>query len=40
MLENRELREICGPEREKMIRVEDKILVRSFTKYYYSDDEI
>jgi hypothetical protein len=37
MLENRELREICGAEREEMIRGEDKTF-RSSTKYYSGDE--
>jgi hypothetical protein len=36
-LENRELREMCGPERGEMIREEDKTF-RSFTKYYSGDE--
>jgi hypothetical protein len=37
MLENRELREICGPDSGEMLREEDKTF-RSFMKYYSGDE--
>jgi len=37
ILENREQREICGPEREEMIRDEDKSF-RGFMKYCSGDE--